>query len=290
MTTAWRTLNSNASIRYELTEVSRKGMTMMIKHDMRRPRRQLAVIASAGFIALVVLSSSAHSQDQPSPAAKMKMDNMDDNEQEVAHPFFSHMGMPEAVGVYSLRLGALVTRSEDKTDADFAFHFETGLTKFIGVHLRSDGILDRQHTELMFQFAAIRSGDGMSGFAPIIEFEFPTHSGGDQHINTLVGFSTALANSSAAFNQVLHYDPRADMVEGSAAFVLKLGTSLFPVVEMSAEGMPGERPLINLLGGMKLRATESLLLGIGIQAPLTERKDFSWQLVFQTDIEWGKMN
>lgn len=261
----------------------------MTKQVMRSSRRKLGLIALAGFIALVSFTLSAHGQDQPTQAPKMNMGNMDGEEQEVAHPFFTHMGVPEAVGVYSLRLGALVTRAEGKTDADFAFHFETGLTKFIGVHLRNDGIVDRQHTELMFQFAAVRSEDGMSGFAPIIEFEFPTHSGGDQHINTLVGFSTALANSKAAFNQVVHYDPRTNMVEGSAAFVLKLGTRLFPVVEISGEGMPGERPIINLLGGMKVRVNESLLLGIALQAPVTGRQDFSWQLVFQPDIEWGKM-
>jgi hypothetical protein len=261
----------------------------MTKQKMSSSRRKLGQIALSGFMALVSFTLSAYGQDQPTQAPKMNMDNMDSVEQEIAHPFFSHMGMPEGVGVYSLRLGALVTSTEGNKDGDFAFHFETGLTKFIGVHLRNNGILNEQHTELMFQFAAVRSEDGMSGFAPIIEFEFPTHSGGDQHINTLVGFSTALANSKAAFNQVLHYDPRTETVEGSAAFVLKLGNRLFPVVEISGEGMPGERPIINLLGGMKVRVNESLLLGIGIQAPITGRKDFSWQLVFQPDIEWGKM-
>jgi hypothetical protein len=68
-----------------------------------------------------------------------------------------------------------------------------------------------------------------------------------------------------------------------------LGTRLFPVVEISGEGMPGERPIINLLGGMKVRVNHSLLLGIAIQALVTMRKDFSWQLVFQPDIVWGKM-
>lgn len=261
----------------------------MSEQDIGGLRRKLRASALAGFIALVSFAMSAHGQDQHTQSSKMNMDNMDGEEQEVAHPFFTHMGVPEAVGVYSLRLGALVTSAEGKRDGDFAFHFETGLTKFIGVHLRNDGIVDRQHTELMFQFAAVRSEDGMSGFAPIIEFEFPTHSGGDQHINTLVGFSTALANSKTAFNQIVHYDPRTDMVEGSAAFVLKLGTRLFPVVELSGESMPGERPIINLLGGMKVRVNENLLLGIAIQAPVTGREDFSWQLVFQPDIEWGKM-
>jgi hypothetical protein len=58
---------------------------------------------------------------------------------------------------------------------------------------------------------------------------------------------------------------------------------------MSGEGMPGARPIINMLGGMKVRANENPLIGIAIQAPVTGNKDFSWQLVFQPDIEWGKM-
>lgn len=211
---------------------------------------------------------------------------MEGGDHEVAHPFLSHMGMPEAVGVYSVRLGGMITRTDDKTNFDFAFHFETGLSQFIGFHLRSDGILDRQHTEIMFQFAAVRSADGMSGFSPIIEFEIPTRSGGDRHVNTLVGFSTALASTTTAFNQIVHYDPRSDMVEGSASFVMMLSKQLFPVAEISGEVMPGERPLFNLLGGMKFRVSENLLLGVAIQAPITTSRDFSWQLVVQPDIEW----
>ena len=223
---------------------------------------------------------------------EMKMDmpaggkGMGDME-EVAHPFFTHMGMPEAVGVYSIRLGGLVTSADGVRNGDFAFHFETGLSKFIGFHIRNDGIRDRQHSEMMFQFAAVRSENGMSGFSPIIEFEFPTHPGGDQHINTLVGFSSALTGANAAFNQIIHYDPRSDGVEGSASLVLKLGSFLFPVVEISGEAAPMEMPLINLLGGLKFRINDNLLIGVALQAPVTTRGDFSWQLVFQPDIEWG---
>jgi hypothetical protein len=267
----------------------KRNIKKMKKQGICSSGRKLGLIVVAGFIASVSFTLSMHGQDQPKEDPKMNMNNMDGKEQEVAHPFFSHMGMPEGVGVYSIRLGALATRTEDNTEGDFAFHIETGLTNFIGIHLRNDGILNQQHTELMFQFAAVSSEDGMSGFAPIIEFEFPTHSGGDQHINTLVGFSTALANSKAAFNQVLHYDPRTDMVELSGAFVFKLGARFFPVVEITGEFMPEELPLINLLGGLKFRVNENLLLGIAIQAPVTTNKDFFWQLVFQPDIEWGTM-
>ncbi len=92
---------------------------------------------------------------------------------EVPHAFFTHMGLPEGVGVFNLRPAGLATRAEGKRDGDFAFHLETGLTRAIGLHIRNDRFLDVPRTEAMFQFAVITSRDGMSGFAPLIEFEVP---------------------------------------------------------------------------------------------------------------------
>lgn len=229
-------------------------------------------------------ASPAMGQTQDKPADKMGMDE----EEEVAHPFFTHMGVPEAVGVYNLRLGGLATRADGRTDGDFAFHFETGLTKYIGLHVRNDRFLDKPRSEVMFQFAALRSKDGMSGFSPIIEFEIPTRRGDGSRIHTLVGFSTALANSRAAFNQVVHYNPREDMVDGSAALVFKVGTRFYPVMEVLAEAMRGDRPIVNALFGLKVRVNKNLLLGFAFQVPTTSRKDFSSQMVFQPDIEWGR--
>ena len=61
---------------------------------------------------------------------------------ELPHPFFTHMGMPEGVGVYSLRVGGLANQGVDPAmgmrRSDFFFHFETGLTERIGVHVRND--------------------------------------------------------------------------------------------------------------------------------------------------------
>lgn len=271
--------------------LNKKKFTQQKRHGLRQTLGLLGLTSLITLISFVfsAYGQNAGSQNDMSGMDKTAMGNMVSGEQEVAHPFFTHMGMPEGVGVYSLRLGGLLTTTEGKTEPDFAFHFETGLTKYIGVHLRNNAIANDPHTELMFQFAAVRSEDGMSGFAPIIEFEFPTKSGGDQRINTLVGFSTALANSKASFNQVLHYDPRSEMVEGSAAVVVKLGSRLFPVVEISGERMPGERTMVNLLGGMKVRVNKLLLVGLAVQAPITERKDFTWQLALEPEIEWGKM-
>lgn len=154
------------------------------------------------FIVLSLGIFSAYSQQMP----KMNIDSAGKNknqmsdDEEIAHPFFTHMGMPEAVGTYSLRFAALATKMDGKTKADFAFHFETGLSKFVGLHIRNDRFLDNTHTEIMFQFAVIRSKDGMSGFSPIIEFEIPTKKGASR-INTLVGFFTALVRPRFAFNR-----------------------------------------------------------------------------------------
>jgi hypothetical protein len=52
--------------------------------------------------------------------------------------------------------------------------------------------------------------------------------------------------------------------------------------------MRGERSIVNVLVGLKVRVTESLLLAFGFQVPTTSRKDFSSQMVFQSDMEWRR--
>ena len=104
------------------------------------------------FIVFGVSISSGYSQQMPkmnTDSAKVKSvdgkESIMSDDEEIAHPFFTHMGMPEAVGTYSLRLAALATRMDGKTKGDFAFHFETGLSKFVGLHIRNDRFLDNTH-------------------------------------------------------------------------------------------------------------------------------------------------
>lgn len=251
--------------------------------------RRFTNFSLSSIIIFGVSIFSAYSQQMPkmnTDSTSNKTSQMGDDE-EIAHPFFTHMGMPEAVGVYSLRLAALATQMDGKTKGDFGFHFETGLSKFVGLHIRNDRFLDNTHSEIMFQFAVIRSKDGMSGFSPIIEFEIPTKKGASR-INTLVGFSTAIVRSRFAFNQVLHYNPREDMVDGSAALVYKANKRVFFVVEILGEKMPDEQAIINLLGGVKIKLNKNFMLGIGYQHPITTNKDFSSQYIFQPDMEWKR--
>ncbi len=48
-------------------------------------------------------------------------------------PFLQlHMGMPEDVGTFCVHFSALSTQIDGKSEADFAFHIEIGLSKFLG--------------------------------------------------------------------------------------------------------------------------------------------------------------
>lgn len=251
--------------------------------DSRPGLSALRYSALGALLALSVAAGRVEAQSPPSPPPAA--DSVE--EAETPHPFFSHMGLPEGVGVVNLRTSGLLRRAEGETEGDFAFHLEAGLTRSIGLHIRNDRFLDIPQTEAMFQFAAIRSKDGMSGFAPIVEFMVPTRSGGGSRITTLVGFTTTLGLSRATLNQEFHYDPRADAVEGSAAVVLRVAERIFPVFELSGEGGTGAPTVFALLGGVKVRLREGIVLGLAGQLPVTSEKEFSFQLVLQPDVEWS---
>lgn len=208
-------------------------------------------------------------------------------EQELPHPFFTHMGLPEGVGNFNLRLLGVAARADGQTARDMAFHLETGLTRTIGLHIRNDRFRNNDKTEAMFQFAAYVSKNGMNGFAPIIEFEFPTHQGASR-VSSLVGFTSSLGGSRWAFNQVLHYDPRDDMGDASAAIVVKANRYVFPVLEVLGGAGKGQPSVANVLGGLKVRVREWITLGFAYQLPLTNRKDFSSQVVLGPDLEWAR--
>ena len=98
----------------------------------------ISAIALPGYSQQVPMDKKASTlaEKKGMPAGDPGMD-----EEEVTHPFLTHMGVPEGVGVYNLRLAGLATRADGATKGDFAFHFETGLTKFIGLHVRNDRFL-----------------------------------------------------------------------------------------------------------------------------------------------------
>lgn len=55
----------------------------------------------------------------PRPAAA------NDEKEEIAHPFFTHEGLPDSVGSYSARGSAPSSRIDGAGNGDFAFHLGT---------------------------------------------------------------------------------------------------------------------------------------------------------------------
>lgn len=238
------------------------------------------------FFTLSVLGSSltAPRADAQMPAADTSAKKA--MEMEVPHGFITHEGLPDPVGSFTLRTAALATRVDGKNQGDFSFHLETGLTKNIGLHIRNDRFLNTTRTEAMFQFVAFRNKSGSSGFAPVIEFEFPTRSGPPSRISALVGETSTISNSRFAFNQVVHYDPREDAVDWSASLVGAATPRIFPIVEVLGNAGRGRTAGLNLLAGFKVRVREGFLMGIGYQFPVTKNKEFSSQLLLQPEYDF----
>jgi len=155
----------------------------------------------------------------------------------------------------------------------------------VGLHIRNDRVLNNAHTEIMLQYAAIRSRDGMSGFSPFVELEVPTHKD-EQHAYGLVGFSTMWSTRIIEFNQSLEYSPEEEALEGSVSLVGKVSKRLFPVVEFIMNTANGAKPQNSVIGGLKYRINKNIVFGIGYQIPVTQDREFTHQIFFQTDLEW----
>jgi ribosomal protein L31 len=236
------------------------------------------------FLFITLRGFSAYSQQMEamntdsSTAKKHNMKEMNSAMTSMAHPFYTHMGMPQSVGKYSLRFAALQTLTDSSSVTDFNLQFETGLTKFAGLLVR----LDNDKAEIMFHILAIKSKNGMNGFSPLFELEIPTH---EDIINTQVGFSTTLSNSRVAFHQVIHYGLQEKNFEGSVALVLKVSKRIFLISEFLGEQKQDEELSANILAGIKIRVNNNLLLAFGYQIPVTKNRDFTSQFILQPDLQ-----
>ena len=247
----------------------------------------------SGFLVLYINLFSAFGQQMPNmkmDTATVKKEGMKDGQHQMMlpMPFFTHMGIPYAVGTYGLRLAVLPTVNEGKVNTEFNFQFETGLSKTVGLFIGGEGLFDDPTLEAMFQFLVWKSKNGMNGFSPIIEFEFPLGKEATRSVYTLVGFASTFSNSHVAFNQVLHYSPLEDLAEGSASILVKVSKRIFLVSEISGVVQKDELPIFNLLSVVKFQLNKIFLLGFAYQLPLTTNQDYSSRYVFQPNIVFQK--
>ena len=233
---------------------------------------------------------------QPSPQDKThqdmaktsqdKMPAMDmGDKHEMVMPFFTHMGMPEPLGSHSLSFSGLSTSAGGRSINDVSFQYMCGLSDRLGVNFRSDEFTTGNEAEVMFQYAAIRSMDGMSGICPMLEIEFPTKRSGSG-IKTVVGFSAALDQKNGTFDGAFHYNTFERKFEGSVAYVSRANQGFYPVVELIGSAELREMPTLDILAGSKFKTGKNSMVGLAYQSPISSRKDFGSRFILQFDFRW----
>jgi hypothetical protein len=172
--------------------------------------RKLGGMATACFIVLATCGFPAYGQQSPQnntasvvfgqkqedQAGKIRM-----NDENVAHSYFSDIGVPAAAGVFHPRLFGLATRAESHTEGNFTSPCGTRLTSFKELHVINEKFPANPRTIAAFQFKDATSKVGMNGFSPLIDSKASMPIDDAKGANTLAGFSTTAANPQTFFNQ-----------------------------------------------------------------------------------------
>ena len=200
------------------------------------------------------------------------------------------MGMPDGPGEVSVRLNSIQQRETGATAGTAAstmgFHLEAGIFNRLGLHLRNDGVALSKMTEMMVQYAILKSENGKSGLALIGEIEFPTGATAESKKEYLYGISFAHTwDSILSVNSVIHYNPEEKMTGWEIAFVTKLTENFFPVLEFRGES-GGGMSNTNGLFAWKFKTTGDHSIGLGYQQPLTTNRDYESQLIAQAEFNF----
>lgn len=202
------------------------------------------------------------------------------------HPFLAHMGMPDGPGEVSVRLMSVEARNAGVAEGTYGFHIETGIIDRWGLHLRNDAVKTHSKTEMMLQYAVLKSDDGLSGISLIGELEFPTGSTASNRIEGLYGISFAYTWAPIlTVNSVVHYNPDEKEVEWEIAFVGRLTEKIFPVLEFSGENTQ-DMSLATALFAWKFKIASRNSLAVAYRVPITTPRDFDSQLMLQAEFNF----
>lgn len=202
----------------------------------------------------------------------------------LVHPFVAHMGMPDEPGEISVRLMSITERNAGMANGTYGFHLEAGVAERLGLHLRNDSIATHNNTELMLQYALLKSGE--NGIALIGEIEFPTGPTTDNQNKYLSGLSFAYYwNSILSVNSVVHYNAPEKMTEWEIAFVSRMTAKIFPVLEFRGEAMKAMSTTKALLA-LKFKLPQGNAIGLGYQIPISTIRDFDSQLISEVELNF----
>lgn len=202
------------------------------------------------------------------------------------HPFLAHMGMPDGPGEVSARVMSVEARNAGVAEGTYGFHIEAGIIDNLGLHLRNDAVKTHSKTEMMLQYAVIKSADGLSGVSLVAEIEFPTGSTASNRIEGLYGISFAYVWAPIlAVNSVVHYNQDKKEVEWEIAFVGRLTEKIFPILEFSGENSQ-DMSLATALFAWKFKIASGNSLAVAYRVPITTPRDFDSQLMLQAEFNF----
>lgn len=202
------------------------------------------------------------------------------------HPFLAHMGMPDGPGELSVRIMSAEERNAGAAAGTYGFHAETGITDRLGLHLRNDAVKTHSKTEMMLQYAVLRSDDNSSGISFVAEIEVPTGSTTSNRIENMFGVSFAyLWIPIFAVNSTVHYSPDDKKAEWEISFVGRLTEKIYPVLEFSGENTQ-EMSLASALFAWKFKIPGSNSLAAGYRVPITTNREFDSQLILQAEFNF----
>ena len=202
------------------------------------------------------------------------------------HPFLTHMGIPDGPGELSVRVMSVEERNVGVASGTYGFHIEAGIIDRLGLHLRNDAVKTHSKTEMMLQYAVLRSDDKLSGISVVAEIEVPTGSTSNNRIENMFGVSFAyLWVPVLAVNSTVHYNSDEKKVEWEISFVGRLTEKIYPVLELSGEtdqAMSSRSALF----AWKFKIPNNNSLGIAYRIPITTEREFDSQLILQTEFNF----
>jgi len=241
------------------------------------------------IVAAALAATAAYAADEMAGMGDAGMGDM------LPHPFLSHMGIPDQPGSVSIRAAVYRQgrRGEDSW-TDGAFHLEAGLLPRLGVHLRSDAVMQDPRLDVMAMFAVWRdaaNANGVSAFAAG-EVAAGTVPAGERDVESAFGVSGRKSFGAAVTADAdFHYMPTMKMFEYEAAAVASVHDYFYPAAEfsgeymLSQEGMPATNSSY-ALAGLKFRLKGAIYVGVGYQFGVTADREFDNRALLQLDTDW----
>jgi hypothetical protein len=196
-----------------------------------------------------------------------------------AHPFLTHMALPDAPGEMSLRVTPFQERYDGVVEQDLGLHLEAGLLRNLGLHIRSDGIKTSPYSEVMLMYSFLHDASLSNGMSVFGQVSLPTGSVKSNKLKYLFGLSGRLTIPKImVMDANMHVNLADKMAEYESSFIFKASEMIYPELELRGE-ITEEATSLYSLFGLKFRVADEIALGLGYQIPITKEREYDSQFL-----------